>query len=223
MQNWLKNLFVEWTQNNGLNVKSLTVNLTDRTQVARKPRSDTINENFAFRVHSHGGPHDLPKTVSVPPADFPVLSPVYMSQSTSTLSVALTVPIRHKAGNMIDRLGMSMDVEELGSFQELGQNEVLILVGARDYEVADTTSISMIADHPMLSSYTSRNGAIPHVRSESLDEDLKLIRSTQWLTNFQDPIDGYTGEAVAVPVLIPGRASSVNRCGWIMVLHPAVK
>lgn len=222
VQAWLADLYVDWSQIGRIDINSMGVNSVNGDMVARTPRSERIGDNYAWRAYFHGKIQDLPEGVSAPPATVPVISPVYMSKSTETPSITLSVGIPDEAGKVIGRLSMTMAVGDLGLFQDLGENQIPILVEARDTGAGNEDFIGIIADHPKLAVRDVADGSIPRLRMSDTGKHFREIRSTHWMPDFHDPIDEYRGEAVAVPIYIPGRPHPVDKSGWFIILRPAV-
>ena len=98
--------------------------LNDRAgfQVARSPMDAAVlNKNWAFRDYFHGQGNDLdPKSPVRPtPLKSPHRSAVYRSQSTNTLMVAFSVPIRADDSESSDPIGVLAMAVDLGHFAEL--------------------------------------------------------------------------------------------------------
>lgn len=200
-------------------VASYFVVLRNGTLACRVPHSNaSVFGNYAYRAYFHGQPNDLDESASAPVSDQPVLSPVFISTSTGRPHIALSVPIwSGDRASVLGRLVMSVEVGQLKLFTELGENEIPMLVESRDYDVGEITSTGLIADHPDMSGVDVSASKMPHVSVEGLTG----LREPRRIQDFRDPITGYMGDAVAAPVVIPGRPAQESVSGWVMILHPA--
>ena len=227
--NWVSRLYVRYAMQRELTLVSLNVYGREGTYLSRVPPSSSVGRNFAYRAYFHGGRSDQPIGTRLPPSPNPVLSPVFVSTSTGRPLFTLAVPIWAErtsvAGTpeLLGRLTMSVDVGDLALFDDLRGSEVPLLVEAREYELGGEQAIGTIADHPRLDGddAVSASGELQLAAVELDRETLLGLKSLRRLERFRDPIDGFEGPAVAVPILVPGRPPEVARTGWVVILHPA--
>lgn len=214
---------------------SLFINGVSGEQLARVPRGDSIGRNFAFRHYFHGQQMDLPENTQPPPAPHPVLSVVYISKNTDTPHVSLTVPLWEdgpQGRRVIGRLGMAISVGDLGMFDQLGQEEVPMLVETRKYAWGDGQSYGIVVHHPdyrmRRSASRSEPGPLPRLDAALIDRmttrwrregDLQGQQTSLVMPDFIDPLGGGTTEAAYASVTVPWRDSQIRETGWLIILH----
>ena len=200
----------------GTPIDSFQIFDANGVQVARVPRSQTINRNWAYRAYFHGQGRDLEPEVAIGPSDRPVLSPVFVSRSTETPRIVVSVAVPaggHRGAETIGRISMAVDVGRMGLFDGLDRDAgVPLLIETREYQLDGSSAAGLIVDHPDLPNV----GGLPRAATDGISR----LTAPGWLPEFADPVDGYVGEVAAAPVLIPGRDSREQRSGWVVVVHP---
>lgn len=216
---------------------SLFINGLSGEQFARVPRGESIGRNFAFRHYFHGQQMDLPENSQPPPAEHPVLSVVYVSKNTRTPHVSLTVPVWDQAldadRRVIGRIGMAISVGDLGMFNQLGHEEVPMLVETRKYGWGDGQSYGIVVHHPDFRA-AGRIGiggqpdSLPRLDSRMVDSLIANWRreaddqeepTSLVMPDFVDPIGGTPTEAAYASVRIPCREAAIRETGWLIILH----
>ena len=152
--------------------------LNDRfgTQIWRREfSSPTIGQNFSYRDYFHGRGEDYPPDripEDIAPLDKPHVCNAYKSTTTGRQTVALSVPVRNKKGEVIAVLARSVN---LGDLQErMGRlirepdadsvQRVIALVEARD------ATHYRLLDHPYLTEDVVR-------AAEKSNKDAKLFET----------------------------------------------
>ena len=221
----------------GIKFHALFINGRDGEQFARVPRGESIGRNYAFRDYFHGRGWDLPEDAHAPPAAHPVLSVVYISQNTLTPHVSVTVPVWGDGPEgerpVVGRLGMAISVGDLGMFDQLGDDEVPMLVETRKYEWEDGQSYGIVVHHPDYDTGNARLDvepySLPRVDKQTVDTLVETWRRTASADrqttsivkqDFVDPVGGNVTEAAFASVTVPWRDLDVRDTGWFIVLHP---
>jgi hypothetical protein len=246
---WMQLLDAAWEQANADNLRrqrelDTSWFLNDRrgTQVWRRAFSDrTIGENFAYRDYFHGHGLDYTRD-SVPPGIAPLTAPhvsvAYKSTTTGRQTVALSVPVRNRAGEVIGVFSRSAHLGDLQS--RLGQD----VSGPNQRQVERIIAIAefrdpgelRLLDHPVLTEEFIR-------RAESADTDRMLFAKLKvaddeaasvrmqlqpqamepreaLLTRYHDPVAQleesqaakFRGEWMAALSSIPGT-------GWVVIVQ----
>ena len=160
---WLRLLDAAWQQSNASNEKyergkDTSWFLNDRfgTQIWRREFSNlTLGRNFSYRDYFNGRGEDYPPDMipeDIAPLDKPHVCNAYKSTTTGRQTVALSVPVRNRKGEVIAVLARSV---HLGDLQErMGRlirepdadsvHRVIALVEARD------STHYRLLDHPYL-------------------------------------------------------------------------
>ncbi len=167
-QPWMQLLDMAWERANASNVRrkrgvDTSWFLTDRAgfQIWRRDFSDrTIGRNFAYRDYFHGRGLDYDREripADIAPLTSPHVSIAYKSTTTDRMTVALSVPVRNSAGDVIGvfarsahlgelqaRLGQRMiDADAVGP----GSTSVQRIIALAEYQ--DSGGLGLL-DHPLL-------------------------------------------------------------------------
>lgn len=138
------------------------LNASDGTQVWRRDYSgQSVGKNYQFRDYFHGrgldfSPKQVPSTVA--PITTPHISIAYKSTTTGRWSVALSVPVKDKAGNVVGILSRSA---HLGDLQQR-------LRGAMDEAVTGTGKDDS-------GTRVERLIALAELRKEAGEQQLRLL------------------------------------------------
>ncbi len=244
---WLQLLDAAWERSSAANRKhDLATDtswfLNDRfgTQIWRREFSDlTLGQNFSFRDYFHGrgedySPDRIPEDIA--PLDKPNVCNAYKSTTTGQQTVALSVPVRNKKGEVIAVLARSV---HLGDLQErMGRlirepdagsvERVVALVEARD------NAHYRLLDHPYLTEDVIHAAEESNTDAEllsrlELDEStVKEIQASQAqdrsaevrLKMYKDPIGGLSdsGSAVYQGEWLAAMAP-VSDIGWMVIVQ----
>jgi serine/threonine protein kinase len=244
---WLQLLDAAWERSSAANEKhdrgtDTSWFLNDRfgTQIWRREFSDlTLGQNFSFRDYFHGrgedySPDRIPEDIA--PLDKPNVCNAYKSTTTGQQTVALSVPVRNKKGEVIAVLARSV---HLGDLQErMGRlirepdagsvERVIALVEARD------NAHYRLLDHPYLTEDVIHAAEESNTDAEllsrlELDEStVKEIQASQAqdrsaevrLKMYKDPIGGLSdsGSAVYQGEWLAAMAP-VSDIGWMVIVQ----
>jgi eukaryotic-like serine/threonine-protein kinase len=145
----------------GIKLDSLFLNDSRGTQVARAPKEDSIGKNFAYRQYFHGGEKDFdpesPEYTHNPPraSAETIVSNVYVSSNKAqsgqvSIKTAFSVPIvvrNQETTRVVGRLGMSLQIQELGIFDSLKDLPLrAVLFETRQYPWGTGTAQGLILD-----------------------------------------------------------------------------
>ena len=244
---WLLLLDAAWARSNATHEEhdrgldtSWFLNDSFGTQIWRREFSDlTLGQNFSYRDYFHGRGEDYPPDripEDIAPLDKPHVCNAYKSTTTGRQTVALSVPVRNKKGEVIAVLARSV---HLGDLQErMGRlirepdadsvQRVIALVEARD------ATHYRLLDHPYLTedvvrAAEERNKDAELFETLFMDETtVKAIQASQAqdrsaevrLKMYQDPIGRlseqrsaiYQGEWLAA-------MAPVSDIGWMVVVQ----
>ncbi|MBC7966073.1 MAG: protein kinase [Fuerstia sp.] len=204
--------------------------LNDRfgTQIWRREFSSSVGQNFSYRDYFHGRGEDYPPDripEDIAPLDKPSVCNAYKSTTTGRQTVALSVPVRNKKGEVIAVLARSVN---LGDLQErMGRlirepdadsvQRVIALVEARD------ATHYRLLDHPYLTE------VVVHAAEES-NKDAKLfetlfldestVREIQ-AAQVRDPAAEVRLKIYSDPIgRLPDPGAAVYRGEWLAAMAP---
>lgn len=244
---WLPLLDAAWERSKSANEAhdrgldtSWFLNDQNGIQIWRRPFSDvTLGKDFSYRDYFHGRGEDYDKDripEDLAPLTHPHVCNVYKSTTTGRQTVALSVPVRNKAGFVVAVLSRSVHIGDLQ--ERMGRliqepdadsvHRVIALVESRD------KSRWRLLDHPYLTEdvvhaaeKNNTDGAL--LEKLSLDEStVKSIQASQTrdrslevrLDLYHDPVGGlpdsraalYQGDWMAA-------MAPVSDVGWMVIVQ----
>ncbi|MFN9720120.1 MAG: protein kinase domain-containing protein [Planctomycetota bacterium] len=242
---WIQLLDTAWSRANTANAQNqrgldTSWFLTDASgiQIWRRDFSDrTLGDNFAYRDYFHGLGKDLSRDADrsrIRPLEKPHVSVAYKSTTTDRQTVALSVPVRDSAGNVI---GIFARTAHLGDLQgRLGRR---MSTADKDdverkialAEVRSEREISLL-DHPVLtdtfvrSAETSDSGDelfdALRMDSEIVDEIMqkRSEKGEVRLNRYRDPV-GHLQDRAAEPYreLWLAAMAPVENTGWLVIVQ----
>ena len=233
---WLQLLDAAWERSDSTNAEhrrgrdtSWFLNDQNGIQIWRHPFSNlTLGRDFSYRDYFNGRGEDYDKD-RIPEDIAPVTKPhvcnVYKSTTTGRQTVALSVPVRNKAGEVIAVLARSV---HLGDLQErMGRlirepdadrvHRVIALVESRDkgkWRLLDhpylTESVILAAeknntDAEMLERLSLDKSTVQAIKASQADDGSSEVR----LELYKDPIGG-----------LPDSAAAVYQGDWLAAMAP---
>ena len=206
-------------------------------QVARVPTSRrSLGESYQHRDYFHGNGQDLPEgqTGDPPHIDQPHRSKVYISTSTDSLKVALTVPVWSETQASPDQkflgiLGMSVPLGEFSELQtQLGSNQVAMVIDVAENQINGKTWNGLILHHPKQEQSETKLAAISTSMLERIlpacegqFDSSSLAAEDQIIRNFRDPFAANSEHhwtACFSPVMIIGRPDEIAKTRWAVIV-----
>ncbi|PQO28840.1 serine/threonine protein kinase [Blastopirellula marina] len=222
-QAWLNQQYIQFQEENALDVNSLFLLDVQGRQVARSPMSNTIGNSYAFRDYFHGLGHDLTEAeaANVPPIQQANLSATYSSDTSETLKVAFTVPIFSGSGaqqKVIGVLGMSVELGDFGILDtDLSSNQMVVLIDLRPDTIDDVSQRGLILHHPAFESLAGQH------KSTRIDQDtlakIDAEKTSLRLSDYLDPITGELWNAAVERVVVEGRRGPNRTPGWAVMVQ----
>lgn len=244
---WLELLNDAWHRSAASNKKhkrgpdtSWFLNNRHGIQIWRQEFSDgTLGKDFSYRDYFHGRGEDFPADripEDIAPLELPNVSNAYKSTTTGRQTVALSVPVKNKLGQVIGVLARSV---QLGDLQERmgrlvskpdtdGVQRVIALVEARD------KTDWRLLDHPYLTEKVVRAAETNNTDADLFDSlffdaaTVTAIHASQSsgkptevkLNTYRDPISRLADPGAAVYQMDWLAAlAPVSDIGWMVIVQ----
>ncbi len=246
---WVRLMDAAWEQSRTLNEKrnreqdtSWFLTNADGVQIWRREFSDlTLSQNFSYRDYFHGLGRDFEPGKAPPnikPLQSPHVSVAYKSTTTDRQTVALSVPVRDSAGNVVGIFARSAN---LGDFQSrLGRriqaddtDSVKRIIALAEFR---TSGELRLLDHPYLTEEFVQSAEAAE-RDEELFQNLRMDEDTAKqiqnalnsdtdgrnevkLPIYRDPV-GQLKDASAVRYVDEWMAAMapVRGTGWVVIVQ----
>jgi hypothetical protein len=248
--NWMRQLDAAWERSQAANARrhyeqdtSWFLTNSDGVQIWRREYSSlTLAKAFRYRDYFHGRGLDYPENQipdDVKPLTTPHVSVAYKSTTTDRQTVALSVPVRNSAGEVIGVFARTANLGDLQSrlgrrIQDKDGDSVKRIIALAEFRESENLRL---LDHPylteefvktaeqksedveVLEKLTMSNETVQKIRVDLAEGDA-AVRKVVKLPIYQDPVaqlqqpnaSFYAGEWIAALAPVEGT-------GWLVIVQ----